>query len=813
MTPIRRTVAGMWDDLFLSLRVLRRFKIYTFAAVVTLGLGIGAATAVFSVIDATLLRPLPYRDPDRLVALNSTLVDPTGAEQPFPLSHIELLAWRASTTLESIDAVETRTVALTGRGDPEVVDAGAATSGFFRTLGVEPAIGRMFTADEERAGAAVAVLSYALWSTRFSASPSAVGETITLEGRPHQIIGVLPRDFRLLFDRSVVWTPLNPVVDPARQNNRLMFAVGRLRPHATAAQAQADLATLSAPLAKQWPLSHGRAKPTVQLLHEKLFGARAPALWMLAVAVLGLLALACANVANLTLGHLSTRQGELATRALLGAGPVRILRMLVVQTGVLATLGGLLAVAAVAFVLPPLVALYNGGGTGVVTLGLDWRVLIVSCGVVGGATLLCAAVPVWKIHRASRRGETLRMAGARVSAGRSERLLRATLVSAQVGIAVALLCVSGTLMKSLDAVLSTAPGFAADHVLTMQMMLPPAIYPDVPARSGFVRRMLERVRQVPGVVAAATTQSTFLPAQSMFTFMHVEGITVEQPDLAHIRHITPGYFDALRVPVVEGRAIDARDQPDAPMVCVVSRAFARKYFSNGGALGHRVRRAGQAAAWMTIVGVAGDVRDAGLASEPGPTLYVAYYQRNTPTARVSLVARTHGDPEQMANSIRQAIWEVDRNQPIDRIASLEHVFSEGASAERFRTLLVGLFAVVGFVLAIVGVYAVTSASVTARTWEASIRLALGARPMSVAVNLLREASLPIGIGVALGIGAFVLLARLLAQLLFQTSATDPSVIVAAAGALTVCALAAAAWQSRRLAAVSPALGLQGDLGR
>ena len=342
----------------------------------------------------------------------------------------------------------------------------------------------------------------------------------------------------------------------------------------------------------------------------------------------------------------------------------------------------------------------------------------------------------------------------------------------------------------------------------MQMLLPPALYPDVSARAKVVEQILARVSQVPGVAAVGTTQSTFLPAQSMQTLMFVEGLHVDEPDRSHIRHITPGYFDALRVPLVEGRRIDDRDRAGTLPVCMVSQTFAKKYFPNGSAVGHRVRRAGATSAWMTVVGVVGDVRDDGLVNDPRPLLYIPYLQANTPTARVSLVARTQGDPAQMSASIREAIWSVDRNQPIDRVASLQAVLLEGTSAERFRTLLAGLFAVAGLLLAVIGVYAVTSAAVAARTWEASVRLALGAAPWTIAASMLRRVTIQIAGGAAGGIVAFFSGRNLLSSLLFQTSAADPAVIALSALGVVVLATLAAAWQSRRLAAVSPALGLR-----
>lgn len=799
----------MLEDLNYSWRTLRRFKLYALATISSLALGVGATAGVFSVIDATLLRPLPYSDPESLVALNSERTDLSGSAQVFPLSQIELVTWRAGARRVRVEAVETRTVALTGNGEPEVIQVGVITSGFFELLGVRPALGRVFTAAEEREDAGVVVLSHEVWRARFNLSASVLGQTITLAGRPHEIIGAMPQDFRLVFDPSTVWTPFNPVIDPTRQNLRFMSAIGRLNRGVTVAQAQAELAGLSAPLANQFPLTHSRSTPAVQTLSDNLFGPRATALWMLGTAVFGLLLLACANVANLTLNHLAMRQGELATRAVMGASAGRVIRLLLVQMGTIALVGGSVGVAVVATLLPYLMALYNSGVGTPVTLQLDWRVLAIAVIVVSSTTLLCTLLPALKIYRASARGEALRMAAVRFSVGRLERRVQATLVSLQIGLAVALLCASGTLMKSLNSLLDVAPGFTADHVLTMQMMLPPAVYPDVQSRAEVVRRFLENVAQVPGVVAVGTTQATFLPAQSMFTLMHVEGIHLEEADRSSIRHITPGYFDALKVAIVEGRAIDSRDQVGAPAVCMVSQSFARKYFPKGDALGRRVRRAGPSVFWMSIIGVVGDVRDAGLATEPAATLYVPYLQSNTPTARVSLVARTASDPVQMAGSVRQAIWQVDRNQPIDRIASLQSVLVDGTSAERFRTLLVNQFAITGVLLAIVGVYAMTSAAVTARTWEAGLRLALGARPWSVGTAILREAAAQVAAGIAFGLIALLLVRRLLEALVFGTSAADPASIVLSVGSISLLALSAAAWQARRLTLVSPALGLRG----
>ena len=814
----RRSITGsmqtMWDDLRFSLRTLSRFKLYAFAATATLTLAIAATTAVLSVIDATVFRSLPFADPDRLVLLSSTQPAPDGSELDFALSQIELVSFRtARASLAAIEAVEPRTMGLSGSGEPVTLKVGACTSGLFEALGVHPAIGRMFRPDEERTGAGLAVLSHRLWSERFNAAGAVLGQTMNLGGRSYEVVGVMPRGLRLIFDDSDVWIPLNPVIDAARQNNRMMVSIGRLQEGASVERARAELVPISGVLAREWPLGHSKAAPKVRALHEGLFGPREPALVMLGVAVLGLLALGCANVANLTLGHLASRRQELATRVLVGAGRWRIARLLTIQTTVMACVGGAAALLFVALALPPLVALYNGGGQGVVALAVDGRVLGLTLAVVAVTILSCSLVPALRVHRAASTGDLVRLASARTSQGRWERRLRAGLVTLQIGIAVALLCTSATLMASLRTMLTSAPGFSPEQVLTMQLMLPPAVYPDAPARAAVVSRLLERIEAVPGVVAAGTTQTTFLPNQGMFTMMYLEGGATPDPERSHIRHITPGYFETLRVPVLEGRPLEERDRAGAALVCNVSQAFAKKYFPDGNAVGRRVRRASSPVLWMTIVGVVGDVRDNGLANAPLPALYVPYYQLNTPTARVSVVVRTTGDPAAMGAAIRGAIWAVDGNQPIDRMLPLTGVLVEGASAERFRALLVGLFATIGLALAIVGVYAVAASAVVARTFEASLRLALGARPWRLVAGMLREAGAQTVAGVAIGIGGYAAISGLIAGLLFRTSPADPAIVIGSAALMLACSLGAALFQLRRLARVSPALGLRGASGR
>jgi len=795
-------------DLRFALRILRRHRTYTATSVATLTLAIAATTAVFAVVDAALLRPLPYADPAQLVGLNSMQRGADGSNMAFVLSEIELVRWRAATrTLAAVEGLQPRSLALTGDGEPEVVRGAAVTSGLFPMLGTPPLRGRTFTADEERANAAVAVIAHRLWLRRFGGSGEIVGRSIALDGRSYDVVGVMPPGYRPLLDASEVWIPLNPRVNPAQQSARLTVGAGRLQPGATLRQAESELGAISAVLAREFPLGHADSRPRVVPLRDQLLGNRRPALIALAAAVAVLLVLACANVANLTLGHIATRRSELTVRTLIGAGRRQLAQQLLVQGLLMSAAGAIAALAVATWALPPLVALYTRDGQPTFDVAIDWRVMIFVTVVMVATAVLCSVAPALHVDID---GGAVRAATARIGTGRWERRLRGALVALQVAFAIVLLCGAGALLASLARLLGTSPGFRADGVLTMQLMLPPARYADVPSRARFVGQLLDRIATVPGVIAAGSTQTTFMPNESMQTMMFLDGRSIEggPPDVANIRHITPGYFRALLVPVVEGRPIDERDQIGAPAVCVVSAAFARQFWPGQSAIGHRVRRIGPTAQWMTVVGVAGDVMDAGAGASLGPTLYVPYLQVNTPTARVSLVVRSSGDPLSMAHAIQQAVWSIDPLQPVDRVARLDHLLTVSAGDERFRTVLVGIFAAIGLVVAMVGVHGVTAAAVASRTREMGIRLALGARPAELVGGLVVETMRRVGIGAAVGALTFVACGRLLNRLLYAAPAVEPDVIGAAVVLMCAGALLTAYFRARPLAALSPAVVLR-----
>jgi putative ABC transport system permease protein len=805
---VAMTLRTIPADVRFALRMLRRHRTYAATSVATLALGIAATTAVFAVVDAVLLRALPYAAPSQLVGLSSMQRGADGSDTAFALSEIELVRWRAATrTLAAVEGLQPRSLALTGDGDPEVVRGAAVTSGLFQMLGTQPLRGRTFTLEEERANAPLAVIGHRLWLRRFGADAQILGRSIALDGRSYEIVGVMPAGYRPLLDPSEVWIPLNPRVNPAQASARLTAGAGRLQPAATPRQAESELGAISAALAREFPIGHANSRPSVVPLRDQLLGNRRPALVALVAAVAVLLALACANVANLTLGHIASRRSELTVRTLIGAGRAQVVQQLLVQGLLMSAAGAICAVALVVWTLPPIVALYTRPGQPAFDVAIDWRVMVFVTGAMVVTAVMSSVVPAVHAHAT---GGVAHAATARIGTGRWERRLREALVALQVAFAIVLLCGAGALVTSLARMLGVSPGFRPDGVLTMQLMLAPARYADVPARARVVGRLVDRVAAVPGVVAAGTTQTTFMPNESMQTLMFLDGRTIEgsEPDTANIRHITPGYFRSLLVPIVDGRAIDERDQIGTPPVCVVSAAFARQFWPGQRAIGHRVRRTGATAQWMAVVGVAGDVMDAGAGVNPGPTLYVPYLQVNTATARITLIVRASGDPLAIANAVRQAIWSVDPLQPVDRVGRLDHLLIASAGDERFRTVLVGMFALIGVALALVGVHGVTAAAVASRTREMGVRLALGARPGQLVGEILVETMRRVAVGAGAGALVFTACGRLLKRLLYEAPAMQADVITAAVVVMCGGALLAAYLRARPLAALSPAIVLR-----
>jgi predicted permease len=709
-----------------------------------------------------------------------------------------------------MDAIEPRLIALTGRGDPEVVSGAAITTGWFSTLGVTPAAGRVFTAQEENSDARVAVISDAFRRRYFWASESAIGKILVLDGSAYQVTGVMPPGFRVLTAPSEIWIPLHPIVDPARAGTRIMNVVARLRPGVTKEQARQELVAISAHIALDFPATHSHVTPVVMDLRQQIYGTKRAGLIMLGGAVALLLLLACVNVFNLLFGHLSVRRGEFAIRTLIGGERWRLTRLQIVETGVLALIGGVLGMLAMNWMVRVLLTVYARPGQPPIEASLDVRVAAFGLLVTLAVAIFAGVIPAIRAKESRTETALRRVAAARTGGGLVERRIRAGLVVAQIALAATLLCASGVFLISLRRLLETQPGFSPKNVWTGQLRLSPLRYSDVVGRARFVREILNRISSIPGVIAAGTTQTTFLPNQSMQTQAWVEGRTTDARNAEnfHIRHVPPGYFGALHAPVIEGRAIDDRDQLGTVPVCMVNARLARQIFPTGSAIGHRIRRNNPNAPWMTIVGVAGDVMDNGLGVQPDPTIYVAYFQQNASTARVSLVIRTSNDAPSFVQGIERAVWSVDPAQPIDAIGPLIGALTQSTGDQRFQTILLSSFAVLGLVLAMIGVYGVTAAAVTTRTWEMGVRLALGATPGGVVLNMLTESAKLVLLGVAGGIALFLALGRLAANLLYRTPLADLPILTAATLPLVLTAFAVCYLQARNVGKIDPVSALR-----
>lgn len=809
---IRHTRGYVGDAIRHARRSLWRRPAVTVTALLSLALGLGATIAITTVIDGVLLRSLPYPRPDRLYSVSATLRGPDGQPMSFVLSAIEFLRLRTHVaSLEQVEAMTTRELALSEGGQPETVRGGAASAGYLRLFGLQPVVGRDFTEEEDQNRARVVILDGGLWQRRFGGDPTIVGRTVSIDAVPHVIIGVTPAGYRPQLQRVDAWIPLGADVDPARPGLRNLLGAARLRAEANESQAIAEVQGVQAGIAREFPQSHGRAEVVLRDLHETLYGPYRPALWLLMGGVTFLLLIACTNVANLAIGRVTERRAEIALRRCIGASTGRILIEQLVEGIVLVVLGGALGAALGLVAVPSLLAIYPGALPSDFRADLNVRLVSIIVAVLSVSIVLCAVVPAWRACSLPAIGVLASATSPRSAGSARDRKVRQWLLAIQVGFAVALLSIAGLVGASLQRLQRTHPGFDSTNVLSLQLA-PPARYPDPTARAAFVDRVVARLRELPGVVAVGTTQTTWQLLSSMQTGLEVDGhvATRDERLSANMRHITPGYFDALRVPVLDGRAFNDRDRIGAEPVAVVNQSFADRYWSGGRAIGRRVRRGGANAPWLTVVGVVPDAMDAGLGADIGPTLYVPYLQQNTPTARVTIVLRTERDPAPLALDAQQAIWSVDPSQAVDGVRSLAQIMDETTAQPRFRATLLTVFALLGLILAAIGVYGVAAYAAAQRRREIGVRLAVGANRNQIVRLLVRQALWPVIGGTLAGFVVAGWSLRWLQALLYQSSPRDMAFVIGAAAMLCACALVATWLPARRNVRLAPLEVLRGE---
>jgi len=817
-------VERLLQDVRIASRSLSRSPGFAIAAVLTLALGIGANTAIFSVIDGVLLDRLPYRDAGELAMLWRS--NPDGAHGNFsPALFLDVR--RDASSFSSLTAFDGTSYNLTGGGDPERVEAVAASGNVFTTLGVEATVGRLFrdTDPEER----VAVLGHGFWQRRFGGSPAAVGSVLRLDGVPYTVIGVLPSSFRFplqpdaeLWTRAPrdvppwPWTDSGPDFDLLSERGLHYFNVfGRLAPGTTLTRARGDLDRLGQRYAEQFPEVY--AEPgsglTAVPLHSEVVGEVRPALLLLLAAVGLLLLIACVNVANLMLARGVVRQREAAVRAALGAGRRRLIQQVGAEALVLAVAGGAAGLLLGVWGLSGLLALLPPELADLGDVRLDGAVLAFTLLLSLGSVGLFALMPAWQASRPKLRTA---LAGDSARTGSRTGAARRGLVITQTALALVLLVGAGLLARSFVAVASVDPGFDAAGVLTARVSLPDAAYPGAESQEAFFAALQDRLGEMPGVASASAVLA--LPFSGSASYLI---FCTDSPQPSDVRGVgyqvaAPGYFRTLRIPLLSGRGFAAADRRGAAQVAVVSRSFAEREFPGGDALGHRVSfdceegRARTDDSWWTVVGIVSDVHHGGYDSPRRAEVYLPFGQDPWPLATLLLRAAPGLAPSALADPLRATLADLDADLPLYRLKPMSDYLARSLAQRRFVLLLVLVFAAVAALLAAVGIYGVVSWSVAAQRREIGIRLALGASRRRVVGSVLAWGLSLAVIGVLLGVALALPSTRLLSGLLFGVGNGDPTTYVAVSVLLTLLAGLAALRPARQAARLDPMVGLRGE---
>jgi putative ABC transport system permease protein len=802
------------QDIRYAIRRLLKSPAFTAVALLTLALGIGANTAIFSVVNGVVLKPLPYKDPDQLVGIfhlsegnRSTMSGPNFTD-----------VRKLNTTMTDAAAyTRTRTI-LTGRGEPVRLDGAQISASMFDILGIPPALGRAFLPEENTPGRGrVAILGDDLWRNRFGADRAIVGRTLTLDGVSHEIVGVMPPGFSFPAGR-MIWTPLEYTEDftTTQRGAWYLQAIGRTRPGISEAQVRAEVETIGKQLAAKYPEHNEGLGFTAVGLHEAMVGDIRMAFWVLLGAVGFVLLIACVNVANLLLARAAVRESEIAVRTALGAGRGRLVRQLLTESVILGVIGGGLGLLAAVWGIEALLALEPQGIPRLGEVGVDPRVIAFTMGLAILTGLLFGLVPAFQSTRGGI-SSTLKEGGRGALTSRGGARVRTTLVVVEVALAVTLLAGAGLLIRSFSRLASVDPGFKVQQALTFDLSLPDARYEKEEAQIAFFDELIPRLQAVPGVEAAAGVVSLPLSGASLVLTFEVAGrppLPPSQQPAMQVRVATTGYFDAIGIPLKRGRLFTETDRWGGPPVVLITEAAARQYFPNEDPIGKTItlgwgRGEGKPRAGGEVVGIIGDVKDAGLAEPDPPQIFLPYKQ--WPIQAMAVMLKTAVPPRSVADAARKTVYSLDGNLPVGNVRTLEEVVARSISQPRFYMTLLAVFAGVALVLAAIGIFGVLSYAVAQRTREIGIRMALGAHAGSVLGLVVREALIMSSAGVILGMSAaFLLTEWLVAQLLFNTSPHDPATFVGVAATLTLVSMAAAYVPARRATRVDPIVALRAE---
>jgi putative ABC transport system permease protein len=815
----------MLQDVSYAVRILFKNPGVSLVAVITLALGIGANTAIFSVVNGVLLKPLPYRDPERLVAL----WEKVPAHGQWRASPANFFDWKKQNTLfEGMAAYGGSTMTLTGVGDPEQLSGTRVSADYFPVVGVTPILGRSFTTDEYEVGKGqVVILGHALWRSRFGSDPTVVDRNVTLDGGSYRVVGVMGPGLypvrptttgRIEFDETQqqYWLPMSFSAQWAgARGAHVLGVVGRLKSGVTIEQARAEMNVIGARLEQEHAANKGEGIIVSPFMNEMVGDVR-PALVTLLIAVGLVLLIACANIAGLLLAQHAVRGKEIAIRAALGAGRTRLVRQFFVEGLLLSLLGTSAGLALAAFGTKLLLKFTPPNIPRIDEIGIDLRVFGFALGLCVVTCLLFGLIPAWQASKPDLH-TTLEQSGRTSGAGEHRLRFRQALVVFQVSMAVVLVVGAGLLIKSFWRLQQVDPGFQPQRVLSMGLTLPASKYSKPHLVNQFFAQLNDGLINLPGVESASIAYDHPLQTNWVDSF-EIEGRVAtadNRSNSAAFNPIGPDYFRTVGTQIVAGRSFTPADDQDHPGVMIVNESFVRQYFPGENPIGRRIKAAQPARIWRNerltsfeIVGVVRDVKSAGLQSAGEPIYYVPAAQ--APISDMTVLVRTTSDPTAIVSSVQRTVWAIDPNQPVSNVTTLEQVVDDIMAQPRLNMLLMGMFGAVALLLAAVGIYGLLSYAVAQRTREMGIRMALGARVGDVLRLVLKQGMLLALVGEVLGIGGALVLTRLMRGLLFGVTPTDVSIFVVVIGVLTTTALLACYLPARRATKVDPLIALKYD---